>query len=221
MSFLTDLFTDIEVNQHLREAHRKGEEKKDAFLAEDAALPADKDAVVFLDPRDGQKYRTVKMGERIWFAENFRFVPQGSELGDYTYDNDESYAAKYGCLYDWESAKALCPEGWHLPTDEEWVAMLEVAHNKASELRAASWKGSDDFGMSVHPAGVRRSADNLFRERMGAEFDLFGESAFFWSASEYNSERAMAWFTNDDYENFETGKRNIASGYSVRYVKNA
>jgi len=82
----------------------------------------------FVDPRDGNRYRTVKIGNQIWMAENLRYVVNLGN-GAYVYglnstDVEEIKSSKnyktYGLLYDMKTAKLACPEGWHIPSDEEW-----------------------------------------------------------------------------------------------------
>jgi uncharacterized protein (TIGR02145 family) len=71
---------------------------------------------IFTDPRDNQMYRTISIGDHVWFAENLNY-----EIADsWCYDDDTSKARNYGRLYTWQAARSVCPPGWHIPDDSEW-----------------------------------------------------------------------------------------------------
>lgn len=71
---------------------------------------------VLKDTRDGETYKIVKIGDRIWMAENLRFSTANSKC----YKDDPNNCKEYGALYMLSEAKNACPTGWHLPTAAEW-----------------------------------------------------------------------------------------------------
>lgn len=99
---------------------------------------------------DGNEYETVIIGEQVWFAENLKTTKynDGSSISNVTsdsewynltspaycwYDNDEAtYKEQYGALYNWYTVdtssnvnRNICPEGWHVPSDDEWTQLKE------------------------------------------------------------------------------------------------
>ena len=85
---------------------------------------------------DGNKYSTIVIGNQCWTAENMRathdrfgdFVIVGnreSEYFPYRYIPNESETLVYelGYLYNWPAALKICPNGWHLPKDDEWLQL--------------------------------------------------------------------------------------------------
>lgn len=138
----------------------------------------------FTDPRDGQVYKTVKIGNQVWLAENFRYKCDGS----YAYDDDNKNIKKYGRLYTWDAAMKCAPPGWHLPSREEWNnlqgyveanANAEAGTALKSETGWEKWdgvpQGTDEFGFCALPAG--------YRNYIG-DFRVLGKYAFFWSSTE-------------------------------------
>lgn len=83
-----------------------------------------RDANTFIDPRDGHKYRWVKIGNQIWMAENLAYMPHVNppmkqEWGIWVYDYDGEDVAEakatenyqnYGCLDDWAMAMDIDPK---------------------------------------------------------------------------------------------------------------
>ena len=133
----------------------------------------------FTDPRDGKTYRTVKIGEQVWLAENLAY-----EYGkNKCYDNDPENCRKYGRLYYWEDAVNAVPSGWHLPSKEEWTAFTGGESTLGIVLKAASgWacggNGVDVYGFSALPGG---------HGWYDGSFIGIGEYACWWTASEYES----------------------------------
>jgi len=71
----------------------------------------------YTDSRDGQTYKTVQLGEQVWMAENYKYYPAE---GSFCYLNDTAFCETLGRLYTWQAAITNHPDGWHLPSDEEW-----------------------------------------------------------------------------------------------------
>jgi uncharacterized protein (TIGR02145 family) len=102
------------------------------------------------DPRDAKTYKTVKIGSQWWMAENLNFeVPHGSWCYN---DNCAEYAGTYGRLYDWETACNSCPPGWHLPTMEEMIALIDYLG------------GSGVAGGKMKASGTIEAGDGLWHE---------------------------------------------------------
>ena len=117
------------------------------------------------DLRDGQVYRTVKIGKQVWTAENLNFASPSS----YCYNDSVEYCAKYGRLYDW--FHAICPKNWHVPTDDEFEILFEAIGGylvAGKKLKANDWvckknkdcKGTDEYFFSALPSGCRNDDGN-------------------------------------------------------------
>jgi uncharacterized protein (TIGR02145 family) len=137
----------------------------------------------FTDPRDGQTYRTVRIGDLTWMAQNLNFQTGNS----WCYGNNESNCQKYGRLYDWNAAMTACPAGWRLPTNADWNNLVEAAGGNVAGTRLKSgspdWNGTDDFGFSALPGGGRSTDGNFWH---------VGTNGFWWSATEGGASSARA-----------------------------
>lgn len=166
------------------------------------------------DPRDGKTYKTVVIGTQTWMAENLNYKISDS----WCYGNKEENCEKYGRLYTWAAAMSAVPNGWHLPTNEEWgilatnVGGVANAGTKLkSKIRWDSGNGTDDYGFSVFPAGRRIS---------GSFYDL-GSLAYFWTATVSSSTTAYYRFFSTGASMGSDSNYKASNAYSVRLVKDS
>jgi len=143
----------------------------------------------FIDTRDMQTYRTVKIGSQVWMAENLNYCGENDSIGTY-YNDSHVNGKKYGRLYTWEQVKKACPNGWHLPTNEEWQNLISFVggNNIAGEKLKSKfdWKnsGTDEFFFSALPGGLYFSPKS--------KFICIGEKGVWWSTTEINDTKIFS-----------------------------
>jgi uncharacterized protein (TIGR02145 family) len=174
---------------------------------------------------DNAEYKTVIIGTQTWMAENLKRRTADSEC----YNDKIEYCAKYGALYDWETAMSICPTGWHLPSTEEWETLTvhvgdpSIAGNR---LKAASgWEsfseenspevllsgnGIDRYGFSALPGGFL-DEDNVFKYE--------GLVSLFWTSTASGANQAYSRMIFYRYDDIVKGvdKKNLL--FSVRCIK--
>jgi uncharacterized protein (TIGR02145 family) len=136
-----------------------------------------------VDERDGQSYSTVKIGDQCWMAENLNYgiftesvftnqshndMHNNGTIEKYAYDNDENNLDTYGGLYEWnelmdyksnESGRGICPEGWHVPSYDEFVVLVEETGGWLAAGKALKLGGSSNFDFRL--GGNRREKGNF------------------------------------------------------------
>ncbi len=113
------------------------------------------------DERDGQTYKTVKLGNLWWMAENLNYAylqpVADMDSGSFCFNDSLEYCEKYGRLYPWAIALGICPSGWHLPWFEEYKTLMRGRYYmEGNGFKSTEWqKGSDIYGFSALPSGGR------------------------------------------------------------------
>ncbi len=190
--------------------------------------PPDETTGTFTDSRDGKIYNWAKIGNQVWMTENFAFK---NTTGSWAYNDDENYVSIYGYLYDWNTAMSVVPNGWHLPSDNEWKELemyLGMSQSEANDdgyrgtdegkkiKSTTGWdsngNGTDEIGFSALPSGYRNT---------NGSYDALGLNGGWWSSTVDNS---TGWvvFRNVDSSNDRIWRGDDGSkedGVSIRCIK--
>lgn len=211
----------------------------DAFTGDNIRFKATSSSCTGTVRFDGYDYRIVEIGSQCWFAENLRseHYANGHKIPDHlrssewiavnqgaqsVYKNKAKKLATYGRLYNWYAVKdsrGLCPRGWHVPTDSEWIVLTDglggslVAGNemKSSLYDSPSWDGTNDSGFAALPGGWRGSSYGYFNNGK--------DTGYWWSGSPDGRLDAWCWglFSDDD----DVGRSSFSqrAGFSVRCLR--
>lgn len=217
----------------------------------------------WIDTRDEKQYKTVQIGNQVWMAENLAYLPsvndivngsedEGSESDPFYYVYDyhgtdvtnakaTSNYQTYGVLYNWTASLNSCPDGWHIPSDDEWKE-LEIylgmnqdqaestglrGTDEGEKLKAISgWEydgnGTNESGFTALPGGNRLGEhyrDTVYYDYMFANSGVLGAS---WSTTEViGEENRFVWSRHLQFSDDKVirGHWHKSLAISIRCVK--
>ncbi|MDB4587661.1 fibrobacter succinogenes major paralogous domain-containing protein [bacterium] len=208
----------------------------------------------------GYDYETVLIGEQCWFAENLRTEHYGNgdaiagELNDEDWSSTTAGAQAvygegasgcngecdeivnldtFGRLYNWyavDDARGLCPSGWHVPTDGEWMTLEMELGMSSSEANSTDWRGTDQgTQMKSSPSDTPSwNGTNLsgfsalaggWRGFSSGDFGSGGSSCYWWSASLNGTSFAWIRYLGSDDVHVYRDDLNPRFGFSIRCVR--
>ena len=195
-----------------------------------------------IDERDGQVYKTVKIGEQVWMAQNLNYadsIATPSLLGkSRCYDNVTANCEVTGRFYKWSAAmdsiktgcghgaicsptlpvQGICPSGWHLPDTTDWKTLIETVGDWSNAGKALKSVTGWLYFESVDSYGFS-ALPGGFLYRSGT-FDVEGSTAYLWVATENTSKAFYAYsivLAGDGIDSFSDGFKD--NGYSIRCIK--
>jgi uncharacterized protein (TIGR02145 family) len=197
-----------------------------------------------LTDQQGNIYRTIQIGTQEWMAENLKttIYRNGDPVSNVTdrltwfesttgaycdFNNESGNDCPYGKLYNWYAAsdnRNICPTGWHVPSESDWVDLqnqlggIAVASVKLRSTGVQFWQffnegATNESGFSALPGGYRAAAPQL-------DFYNLGYNGFWWSSTSATSTLAnYRGLSNINGNQLLTGATNKYFGHSVRCIK--
>ncbi len=198
---------------------------------------------------DGNVYKTIKIGDQWWMAENLKVTHyrNGDEIPKVTnttewvnlnsgaycnYNNDKNNADTYGRLYNWYAvtdSRKIAPQGWHVPTIDE-IAELEMHLGLSkSEAENLGWRGTNQgyklkskTGWDDNGNGSDEYGFNVKPagyRDQTGKFVDIGRDTGFWSVTEYNNNLGLNLGFQFDHSDIGRGQNPKHIGVSVRCIK--
>lgn len=197
---------------------------------------------IFIDTRDGQVYNIVKIGNQTWMTQNLNTavysdgkaialtenIEEWQKLGankkpaSCFYEFNKSNDEQFGRLYNWYAVKTgkLCPSGWHVPTENDWVELEKFLGEESNDVKIKScsgWpeehNGTNESGFNAIPSGALKFGS----------FQEIDSVAYWWASDYLNNKRDYRAYNRNigyDYSGFDRDSGEKDSGFSVRCVKN-
>lgn len=193
------------------------------------------------DTRDGKMYNTVKIGDQCWMAQNLNTgtringvvnMQDNDILEKYCYNDQDANCDIYGGMYQWNEmmeysttpgVQGICPDGWHLPTYDEYVQLSAflggdaVAGGKMKEVGFTHWNtpntnATNASGFTGLPGGDR------FHNT--GNFVNLGLNGFFWTSTQQNESAGHVRYLLYDSGVLSPQGDWKNHGYSVRCIQN-
>lgn len=176
----------------------------EAMMAKDEADYRTNDSGTFIDVRDGQQYKWLKIGNKIWMAENLNYVVSDRS---WCYDKDSINCER---LYSQRGAKEAADlRGWRVPSDKEWQELF----NTFGEDAYSSLIDGGSVGFDAELDGIY----NYFAQYSGKN-----ELGYYWSSTRDDSCNicGFSWIFDSKSETiYRNPESFISMGFSVRLVR--
>ncbi len=188
---------------------------------------------------EGQTYNTVLIGSQCWLKENLNVgsmitgedtMTDNGVIEKWCYDNDEANCDEFGAFYQWhemmqysidEGVQGICPPGWHLPTDDEWLILESTVDSQYGydddEWDFGTWRGFDagkhlksDFGWEPGFSGNGTDVYG-FRGLPAGKYGLFGGFqlqgfiATWWTSTNADQYGTYAYYRHLDSNSYGDG----------------
>ncbi len=196
---------------------------------------------------DGNVYDLVKIGTQVWSVQNLKTtkykdnqdIPNVTDSGDWValssgaycdYNNNYDNRSTYGCLYNWYAVETgkLAPEGYHIPTDNDWKVLEEYLGMSEAQQDATGWRGTDE-GKDLKSATYWDGTNVYGFELLAAGYRYYGIGNFYslgtltfqWTSTQNDGDTTKAWYRRfqSEYDNIYRESVNKESGFSVRFIK--
>lgn len=193
---------------------------------------------------DGNSYHAVKVGTQLWMAENLKTskyrngdriettIPATLNVLDannpkfqWPYSGMDNNIPLYGRLYTWyalSDIRNVCPTGWHVPSYNEWVTLINYlggannAGGKLKEVGNLHWSSNagatNESGFTALPGGIRHP---------NGTFSGISEMGFWWSTTQgiYSLTEAWAFYLHNDGSVISVSSNGKNAGFSIRCIK--
>ena len=164
----------------------------------------------FTDARDKQVYRQILIGNQLWMAQNLNYKTSTSVCPQ---DSLGSYCDEYGRLYPYDDENYrvvlnddLCPAGWAIPSENQWLELLEFVEAN---------NGGEGVGKSLKSKKGWFSAGSVYKPDVGTARVAVasGEDAFGFTALPAGSRWGDEIYTHDETRFWTKSTKNLYGGY--------